>query len=186
MPPKAKLTKEQIIESAVEEVRACGYEALNARSLASRLGCSTTPIFSCFKNMEEVKKEVVRRATEVYSSFIDEGLAKTMPFKGVGQGYIRFAKAEPQLFQLLFMTSHDKAAALPAADPNSPRVADAAEAASGLSREKVKKLYLEMWIFTHGIAVMLATKIADFTEEEISSMLTDAFMGIKNKLKGEE
>ena len=115
MPPKAKLTKEQIIESAVEEVRACGYEALNARSLASRLGCSTTPIFSCFKNMEEVKKEVVRRATEVYSSFIDEGLAKTMPFKGVGQGYIRFAKAEPQLFQLLFMTSHDKAAALPAA-----------------------------------------------------------------------
>ena len=33
---------------------------------------------------------------------------------------------------------------------------------------------------------MLATKIADFTEEEISGMLTDAFMGIKNKLKGEE
>lgn len=55
-----------------------------------------------------------------------------------------------------------------------------------MSREKVKKLYLEMWIFTHGIAVMLATKIADFTEEEISGMLTDAFMGIKNKLKGEE
>jgi len=62
----------------------------------------------------------------------------------------------------------------------------AAGGASGLSREKVKKLYLEMWIFTHGIAVMLATKIADFTEEEISGMLTDAFMGIKNKLKGEE
>lgn len=186
MPPRAKLTREKITEAAVEEVRAHGYESLNARSLAARLGCSTSPIFSCFKNMEEVKGEVIRRATEVYSSFIEEGLTKTMPFKGVGHGYIRFAKAEPQLFRLLFMTSRDKAAALPAADPNSPRVTDAAAAASGLSRENVKKLYLEMWIFVHGIAVMLATKVVDFTEEEISRMLTDAFIGIKNKLKGEE
>lgn len=54
-----------------------------------------------------------------------------------------------------------------------------------MNKEKSEKLYLEMWIFVHGIASMIVTGTAEFTEEQIDCMLTDAFQGIKNKLKEE-
>lgn len=183
MPPKAKLDREKIINAALDEVRECGVEGLNARRLAARLKCSTTPVFSCFGSMEEVKAEVVRRANGIYTAFIDEGLAEEKSFKGVGKGYIRFAYAEPQLFRLLFMAPQKNGAALPEADPNSVRIGEAAAAASGLDRAKAKKLYMEMWIFVHGIATMSVTGTLEFSEEEIGAMLTDAFRGIKNSLE---
>ena len=54
MPPKAKFTKEQITHVALELVRADGISGLTARTLASKLGSSSCPIFTVFENMEEV------------------------------------------------------------------------------------------------------------------------------------
>ena len=48
MPPKVKITKEDIINAAVSLVRENGADALNARTVASLLGCSTQPVFSNF------------------------------------------------------------------------------------------------------------------------------------------
>lgn len=186
MPPKAKLNREKIIESALAEVRAEGMEALNARSLAKKLDCSTTPIFSCFRSMEEVKDAVVKKALELYTAFIEAGLAEESRFKGAGKGYIRFAREEPELFKLIFMTPKQIQPGLPDVDPNYDKVAAAAAFSSGLSEKKVQRLYFELWIFVHGIAVMIATKTLDFTEAEIGDMLTDCFLGIKNKLEKDE
>lgn len=184
MPPKAKLGREEILQGATEFVKRNGFEALNARSLARELGISTTPIFSCFKGMGEVKAEVTRRATELYTSFIDEGLREEKGFKGVGRAYVRFAKAEPQLFRLLFMTSTEETRAMkPATDPNAPRVTAAAIEASGLEQNAAEKLYLELWIFVHGIAVASVTGTFEFSDGEIDDMLTDAFEGIRKRLR---
>ena len=57
MPPKAKFTKAEIIEAALNIVRADGYEALTSRALGTYLGSSARPIFTVFKNMEEVQQE---------------------------------------------------------------------------------------------------------------------------------
>ncbi len=184
MPPKAKLKEKDILNGALEEVREKGFGRLNARDLAKRLSCSTSPIFSCFGNMEGLKEAVVKRGFEIYGVFIEEGLKEEKGFKGVGKAYIRFARREPNLFRLLFMSAK-KGTAFPSADPNAPRISDAAAAASELNKEKSEKLYLEMWIFVHGIASMIVTGTAEFTEEQIDCMLTDTFQGIKNKLKEE-
>ena len=40
MPPKAKFTKAEIIEAALNIVRADGYEALTSRALGTYLGSS--------------------------------------------------------------------------------------------------------------------------------------------------
>ena len=44
MPPKVKITKENIVETAIELIKKEGEVSLNARSIASSLGCSTQPI----------------------------------------------------------------------------------------------------------------------------------------------
>ena len=54
MPPKVKISKEDIVNTALELIK--NGEEINARSLAIRLNCSTQPIFSNFKTMEDLKK----------------------------------------------------------------------------------------------------------------------------------
>ena len=58
MPPKAKFTKEEIINAAFEITRRDGFDALTARSLAAELGSSPRPIFTVFSGMEEVQSAV--------------------------------------------------------------------------------------------------------------------------------
>ena len=53
MPPKIKITKEEIVDTALNLVREAGEQALNARSIAAKLKCSTQPVFSNFETMED-------------------------------------------------------------------------------------------------------------------------------------
>ena len=40
MPPKAKITRDMIVDAAVGIVRDRGFESINARTVAERLHCS--------------------------------------------------------------------------------------------------------------------------------------------------
>ena len=66
MPPKIRITKENIVERAVEIVREHGMDSLNARSLAKELGCSVQPIFRAFDSMGEL------RSISIYSRVLSE------------------------------------------------------------------------------------------------------------------
>ena len=59
MPPKIKITKQDIINTAIELVRASGDGAINARAIASALNCSTQPIFSNFETMDDLRDDVI-------------------------------------------------------------------------------------------------------------------------------
>ena len=52
MPPKVKITKEDIVQAGMEIVRRDGEAGLNARSIAAVLGCSTQPVFSNYDSMD--------------------------------------------------------------------------------------------------------------------------------------
>ena len=54
MPPKAKYTREEIIQKAFEMAREKGIDSVVARELGKELGTSSSPIFTAFKNMEEL------------------------------------------------------------------------------------------------------------------------------------
>lgn len=51
MPPKAKYTREEIVQIALDLVSEKGIGALNARNLGAAMGTSTRPVFTAFKNM---------------------------------------------------------------------------------------------------------------------------------------
>ena len=72
MPPKVKITKEDIISTALDLIRRGGDGQINARAVASALGCSTQPIFSNFKSMEELEEATIIAAYNIYIDFIDE------------------------------------------------------------------------------------------------------------------
>lgn len=190
MPPKAKFTKEEIIEAALEIVRNEGFAALTARALGARLGSSARPIFTVFQGMDEIRQAVVDKAKALYREYIKRGLSDTPAFKGVGPQYILFSIHEPKLFQLLFMKEHDDvpelSAVLPMIDENYEAILSSVRDGYNLSHETAEKLYRHLWIYTHGIAALCATKMCRFTGEEISVMMTEVFISLLNRLKEAE
>jgi len=72
MPPQAKITKEMILNTVLDITRATGFETVNARSIASKLKCSTRPIFTCYENMDELKKEFLDFAYKFYEQYVTD------------------------------------------------------------------------------------------------------------------
>ena len=101
MPPKKKFTREEIIQIAYEMAREKGIDAVVARELGKRMGTSSSPIFTAFKNMEELQLAVRDRAMHEFERFIKDALNYTPAFKYVGVKMIQFSMQEPKLFQLL-------------------------------------------------------------------------------------
>lgn len=177
MPPKAKFTREQITEAALDIVREEGLDNLTARALGQRLGSSACPIFTVFENMEEVQQAVLQAARGIYKQYVDRGLSEKIAFKGVGTQYILFAVNEPRLFQILFMSEHgsvpDLDNVLPMIDESYERILSSITAAYGMRGEMAERLYRHLWIYTHGIATLCATRMCRFSGEEISNMMTE-------------
>lgn len=189
MPPKAKFTKEQITYAALEIVRESGIDRLTARTLAKKLESSSCPIFTVFENMQEVQQSVIEAAKACYKEYVEKGLADTAAFKGVGTQYILFAIREPKLFQLLFMSEQaslsniDKI--LPSIEENYEKILDSITEGYGLDEKTAERLYRHLWIYSHGIAALCATKMCCFTGAEISEMITEVFIGLLHKMKSQ-
>lgn len=190
MPPKAKFTKAEIIGAALNIVRTEGYEALTSRALGTYLGSSARPIFTVFKNMEEVQQVMIEAAKNLYKEYVNKGLTAEHPFKGVGTQYILFSVNEPKLFQLLFMAEQkqipDLSGVLPLIDESYGDILLSIQKDYEISELSAKKLYQHLWIYTHGIASLCATKMCRFTGEEISTMITEVCTSVLKKIQEEE
>ncbi len=187
MPPKAKFTRDEIIQTGLDIVRENGMEALSARTLGTKLGSSARPIFTVFQSMEEVQEEVKKSAKLLYAGYVKKGLEQELAFKGVGAQYILFAMQEPKLFQLLFMTEQKEApvvaSILSKLDDNYGEILLSVQNGYNLSEDKAEQLYRHLWIYTHGIAVLCATNMCIFTAEEINKMIVQVFRGMLKEIE---
>lgn len=186
MPPKVKVTKKEIVDTALALCRGNGPSAVNARAIAAVLGCSTQPIFSNFASMEELEAAMLEAAYHCYLGFIEQEIAaeKYPAYKASGMAYIRFAREERELFRLLFMC--DREGKEPAASADFEGAVDAIQRANALSRERAQLLHLEMWCTVHGIATMAATSFLELDEALISRILTDVYQSVRARHIAEE
>lgn len=182
MPPRNKVSKQDILAAAVELTRA--GDALNARALAQKLGCSTQPIFSNYASMEALRTDVIAAALERYHRYLaeDMGSGKYPLYKASGMGYIRFALEEKELFKLLFMRDRSGEVIGEDLEEVGPIIA-LIQDKTGMSFARARLFHLEMWLYVHGIATMLATGYLPWTMEDISAMLTDAFEGLRMRFE---
>lgn len=185
MPRKFMFTRDEIITAALKLVKTGGISALTARALGTALGSSSRPIFGLFKNMEEVQQEVLKATNDLYQSYLKEDMQKGIypPYKASGMAYIRFAKEEKELFKLLFMRdrSHEDR------EENREEIKPLLELIQqglGLNEEEAYLFHIEMWVYVHGIATMIATSYLEWDEIFISKVITDGFEGMKTRYAG--
>lgn len=186
MPPKVKITKEDIIQTAISRVRQNGAGAIHARTIAAALNCSTQPIFSNFSTMEQLQKATLDAAYEIYLSFLSREVedGKYPPYKSFGMAYVRFAVEEKELFKLLFMRDRRGEDLSPSLDFEAS--VEMIMKANGVPMETARRMHLEMWTCVHGMGVMLATSFFALPPELVSDILTDVYQGIRARHLGEE
>ena len=181
MPPKVKVTKNDVIDSALRLCREHGADAINARSIATSLGCSTQPIFSNFESMEALKNETIAAAYALYLGFCNDEMesGKYPKYKAFGMAYVRFAKEERELFKLLFM--RDRTGEDLSPSPDFEESARLIAEANGISLDTARLMHLEMWSCVHGVGVMTATSFLPLDDELISNMLSDVYQGLRKR-----
>ena len=180
MPPKPKFTKENIADAAVALVRQSGMEALTARAVAARLGCSPKPIFGLYESMAQLREAVIARAQACMAEYTEQAVqsGEYPPYKAIGMAYVEFAREEKELFRLLYMRDRSGEETAENREALAP-VLDIIQKNTGLDREKAYLFHIEQWVFVHGIATMLATSYLDIDKETVSSVITDCYQGLR-------
>lgn len=172
MPPAKKTDKEDIIKVAYKIADKEEFENINARRIAKELGCSVQPIFHNFTSMEDLKNATIEKIHNTYKQYMKEGSEEKLAYKGMGMAYIRFAKEHPKFFELLFMRETNLTTSnFIRADNTGNDVIKKGQILTGFSEEEQIKFHVKVWIFTHGLATLVATNTCNLSEEEISKLL---------------
>lgn len=187
MPPKAKYSKEEIIETALNVVSEKGVSALTAKELSCALQTSTSPIFTFFDSMSQVLEAVKAAAMKRFEDYYNK-IEESMPeFKKIGMQMILFAKEEPRLYQLIFMTENENAESFDDIYSHLGALADKSleciQKDYSLSFNDAQKLFSHVWIHTFGIGTLCATGVCKFTNEQIAAMLTEDFTAMLTLIK---
>lgn len=180
MPRSAFFSKETIAAAGLEIIRKQGVEALTARALSKQLGCSLSPIFTIFEDMDEIHTAVRQAAAALFEDYVKDVLDYQPAFKEYGMRLIRFAKREQNIFQLFFEKGNSLL-------DNAPAMAlkrlDEIKELYQLTDDQALILYRQLWAFTCGIAVLATQSPEDYPEELISGMISTQFISTLTFLK---
>ena len=187
MPPKARITREMIVEAGLAVTREQGIEQVSARTVSQRLGCSTQPVMYHFARIEDMKRAIYRRADELHTAFIT-AVGDGNPMLAIGLNYIRFAQTEKQLFRLLFQSDGfgGKCVAELIEAPELEPVLTVLRSMPGVSPPRVREVFRTLFLFAHGYASMFANNSLAYDETAIAADLERVFAGAVQIAKEEK
>ena len=179
MPPKSRISRDMIVNAATEVARKCGAEAVNARTVANELNCSTQPIMYHFATMEDLKRAVYSQVDRFHTEYLMHISGENDPLLEIGLNYIRFAIEQPHLFRFLFQSGYAKENNLPEMINSKELipVLSAMQEGIGMDMEKTKEVFLTVALFAHGYASIIATNALEFDERLAAVHLERAFNG---------
>lgn len=180
MPPKAKITKDMVIDAAFDIARSTGVENINARTVSEKLNCSTQPVMYHFSTIEELKKAAYEKSDLYHTEYL---MNITNPQEdvmlGIGLNYIRFAIEEPHLFRFIFQSGFavensllemiDSEALIP--------VISTMQEAMNMNIEQTKEVFITLALFVHGYASIIANNSLEYDEELIKVHLKRVYTG---------
>lgn len=181
MPPKARISKEMIIEEAFQIARTEGTERITARSVSERLMCSTQPVLYYFSTVEEIKAAVCQRANDYHTRWLMDGEHDYgSPMLNIGMNYIRFAVEERNLFHLLFQSNEFSGTGLPdllRSEELEP-IVQVLRREAGVTAAEAKEIFTSIFVYVHGYASMFANNEMVYDEKLLVKSLTKVFYGV--------
>ena len=180
MPAVKKVSKDDIIDAAIDVLRDDGFSAINARSVAKKLGCSTQPIYFSFKNMEELKSALTERAIGLHAQHVRDSLkahaGNDSRYSSYGMGFVKFAAEEKQLFRWLYLEG--KQLGPYQNDVLLPEVLAVIMDEFGYSEDTARRFHQDMIYFSYGLAILANTDHLHLTETELREAFRREFRAL--------
>lgn len=183
MAPKNKFTREEMTEAALQVVRAKGIGGLTAKTLADELGTSTQPVFTAFGSMDGVRAAVYAAAIGIYDRYTNAGLQERIPFLGVGKQYIRFAREEPELYRLLFLTKTSEYSAMQSMQHLQALVRPTLTRLYRMTAGEADVYFRDLWLVVHSLSTLIVTGECPYSDQEIAQILTGFSVSICKSIK---
>ena len=180
MSKPTKITKEIILEKALEIIRTQGIEKVSNREIAKKLNSSIRPIYYQFKNSEELYNELLMKMeTYFYSFLLDNEIEDIPKYKQIGINYIKFAKEETNIFKALFMKKNNLVVEnFIGQIKEFKEIEKFVKVSTNLKNEEIKSFHVKMWIFTHGLATLVASNTINFNDQQIRDLLSYEFQAL--------
>lgn len=180
VPAARKVSKDEIIDAAVEVLRDGGFSAVNARSVARKLGCSTQPIYFSFQSMDELKAALSERAIRMHTRRVRDSLraheGNDSCYSSYGMGFVKFAAEEKQLFRWLYLEGHQLGPYQN--DVLLPEIIAVIVEEFGYSEEVARRFHQDMTYFTYGLAILANTDHLHLTEPELREAFRREFRAL--------
>ena len=190
MPPKAKITKDMVVDAAFEVARKTGAENINARTVSNELNCSTQPVMYHFETIEALKRAAYKKADEYHTEYlmnIPETRENVM--LEIGLNYIRFAVEEANLFRFLFQSGFAAGHSLMEminSEELMP-VLSVMQKAMDINIAQTKEVFITLALFVHGYAGIIANNSLEYDEALITTHLervyTGAILALQEEMK---
>lgn len=192
MPPKAKISKEMIIEEAFQIARAEGMDKITARRISEGLRCSTQPVLYHFATVDEIKAAVYQRVDQYHTDWLmhsEQSCGNSM--LDIGINYIRFAVKERNLFHFLFQSNEFTGISLIDLIQSEELIPilQVLQQETGLSMTETKDVFTTLFVFVHGYASMFANNEMVYDEKLLKASLIKVFHGAvyaAKEIKNEE
>mgnify|MGYP004580187865 FL=1 len=180
MPAVRKASREQIIDAAVAVLRDGGFSAVNARSVARKLGCSTQPIYFSFQSMDELKAALSERAIRMHTRRVRDSLraheGSDSRYSSYGMGFVKFAAEEKQLFRWLYLEG--KQLGPYQNDVLLPEVIAVIVEEFGYTENIARRFHQDMIYFSYGLAILANTDHLHLTETELREAFRREFRAL--------
>ena len=183
MPPKQRITREMILEKSFAMFCREGMGAVNARSVAKALNCSTQPIFSYFEGMEDLRGAIEQKARDAFAEAVASA-SESGSFVRCGTAYIRLAYEQPRLFARLLMSVGSEESIALYAEGVEERLKSALAGQYGIDEQQTDRLYRDLWVFVHGLACLVAVGRLAFDEQAVEQRLSAVSEVLAQKVRG--
>ena len=179
MPPKARITRDMIVDAAFRIARDQGVEKITARTVSQMLNCSTQPVMYHFKKIEDIKKAAAQKADEFHSAYL-MNIPGENPLLEIGLRYIHFGRYEKNLFRLLFQSNwfSGKDMGELVGDPQLEEILDILSREASITEAQAKQAFRTMFLTVHGYASMFVNNDIPYREEEVAQDLQLIFNGV--------
>ena len=177
-----KITKDMIVDAALEIFRAEGFDAVTSRRVAFKLGCSTQPIYFEYKNMVELKNDIVKKVVgqlnEIFSSVSNEGKEEPDEFvyRSFGLSFLKFVQADPFVFRQIYIV--DGKIGRQVDNLRMPIILDILENKYGYKKETALAIHKMASCSLMGMAVFVSSGYKKISEDEMQKNLGILFASI--------
>lgn len=178
MPRSVQITKEKILTAALDILIRNGYSAVNIKSIAKELECSTQPIAWQFGNMDNMREALTQEAV----AYANQKMMSTSKdcvaaFWQIGYAYINLAFDTPNLFRFVYM-GESKSYCRGGfdsilTDGGNAVLIDKLSEHLGISKEQTNVLFQRMIVYTHGIVSLVVAGVLNCPKEQVYRIVKD-------------